>query len=242
MFLSSCELNPVRRGARRLIGSPQAMHAAVMSCFPRSQADRAGRVLWRLDQTENSVLLYIVSGMAPDFTSLVEQAGWPQAQSWRTMPYERILDSIKVGNRYSFRFTANPTHSIRTNGGTDTKRFGHITVAQQERWLLDRGIKNGFQIPQVSQASTSSPDRYSHDELGYAFQVVRRSTLSFRRTKEARTATVTLSQATYAGVLTVTDTDCLRSALVNGIGPAKAYGCGLMTLAKPPTGEARTII
>lgn len=214
------------------------MHAAVMSCFPRSQADRAGRILWRLDQNENSLLLYIVSGIAPDFTSLVEQAGWPRAQSWRTMPYERILDSLKVGNRYSFRFTANPTHSIRTQGAADTKRFGHITVAQQEQWLLNRTIKNGFEIPQVNRTMANSPDSGSAENPDHAFQVVKRSTLSFRRAKEGKPGTVTLVQATYAGVLTVVDPESLRSALVNGIGPAKAYGCGLMTLAKPPSGAA----
>lgn len=42
---------------------------------------------------------------------------------------------------------------------------------------------------------------------------------------------VKLLAVTYEGILTVTDADALRNALVNGIGREKAYGMGLMTLA-----------
>ncbi len=37
--------------------------------------------------------------------------------------------------------------------------------------------------------------------------------------------------AQFDGYLTVTDPRLLQHALVTGVGPAKAYGCGLMTLA-----------
>ena len=44
---------------------------------------------------------------------------------------------------------------------------------------------------------------------------------------------MTLALATFEGVLEVTDPDALRHGLVHGIGRGKAYGCGLMTLARP---------
>lgn len=44
-------------------------------------------------------------------------------------------------------------------------------------------------------------------------------------------APVTLTRVTYNGILQVTDPAALRRALTGGIGPAKAYGCGLLTLA-----------
>lgn len=236
MFLSSCELNPVRRGAKKLLGSPQAMHAAVMSCFPRSQAKNAGRVLWRLDQTRDSTIIYIVSALSPDFTALAEQAGWPQAQSWRTIPYQRVLDNIADGDLYSFRLTANPTHSVRGDQN-ESKRFGHVTAGQQEQWLLDRAVKNGFEIPTVGFGMAAAGSSSASPERENAFQVIQRGTLSFRRRHDGQQSTVTLRQATYSGVLRVSDTEKLRTALCKGIGPAKAYGCGLLTLAKAPTGQ-----
>jgi CRISPR system Cascade subunit CasE len=45
---------------------------------------------------------------------------------------------------------------------------------------------------------------------------------------------VSISHVTYQGVLDVTDAPALRRALTTGMGRAKAYGCGLMTLAHEP--------
>ena len=58
---------------------------------------------------------------------------------------------------------------------------------------------------------------------------VERSTAEFRRGGER----VTLALATFQGVLEVTEPEALRRHLVHGIGRGKAYGCGLMTLARP---------
>jgi CRISPR system Cascade subunit CasE len=43
---------------------------------------------------------------------------------------------------------------------------------------------------------------------------------------------VHLRTATYDGLLDVTDPDALRRTLTGGIGHGKAYGCGLLTLAR----------
>lgn len=91
--------------------------------------------------------------------------------------------------------------------------MAHVTATQQLAWLLDRADRIG-----VSLGTDENPSA----------QVVGREVRRFRR----RGSTVTLGTATYAGQLTVTSADALRSALTGGIGRAKAYGCGLMTLAR----------
>ena len=70
MHLSRIQINPARRGGRRLLGSPQAMHAAVLASFPDGEGDR-GRVLWRVDRDEHRVWLYVVSRPVPDFGHIV---------------------------------------------------------------------------------------------------------------------------------------------------------------------------
>jgi CRISPR system Cascade subunit CasE len=42
---------------------------------------------------------------------------------------------------------------------------------------------------------------------------------------------VTLTRVTYDGALEITNTDAFRTVLTEGIGRARAYGCGLITLA-----------
>jgi len=216
-FLTRFEINKVRRGARDLLSSPHRLHAAVLNAFPaahRTPADE-GRVLWRLDQDEHSTLLYVLSPHEPDLTHLVEQAGWPTTQGWDTRDYTPLLNRVAVADRYAFRLTANPVRSQRRKAtATRSQRYAHVTVTQQTQWLLDRADKHGFTVPAGVE---KEPDVAVHA----------RHTWRFTR----QSSTVTLSTATFEGLLEVTDPQALRAALVHGIGPAKGYGCGLLTLA-----------
>ena len=64
--------------------------------------------------------------------------------------------------------------------------------------------------------------------------VVRRERPVFNRNRpnEGGHDRVTINRTVYEGVLHVTDAEVLRRVLVTGIGRSKAYGCGLMTLAR----------
>ena len=63
--------------------------------------------------------------------------------------------------------------------------------------------------------------------------LVDRRVENFFRVKGEDKRPVTLKLATFQGTLKVTDPRALRSALANGIGRAKGYGAGLLTLARP---------
>lgn len=214
MFLTRMALNGARRGAWKLLNSPQAMHAAVLSGFPPESGPVPddGRVLWRVDRLQNAIWLYVSSPSAPDFTHIVEQAGWPTQRAWETRDYTPFLSRLAAGQQWRFRLTANPVHAVRDAAGS-AKRFGHVTAAQQERWLLERSERNGF----VVTVGANGPD----------VAVTRRDRRVFRR----ESSTVTLDTAQFDGHLEVVDADALRRALREGIGRAKGYGCGLMTLA-----------
>jgi CRISPR system Cascade subunit CasE len=216
MYFTRMALNPARRGTRFFQASPQAMHAAVLSAFPPGVVTQSmeGRVLWRLDRSRHEVFLYMVSPEPPDLTHLIEQAGWPTSSTWETRNYAPMLGQITAGQRYAFRLVANPVRQPREAelGG---KRVGHVTAAQQQEWLMDRVERSGFRI---LEAAEETP----------ALVVSDREVKKFSR----GSATVTLSTARFDGRLEVTDAGLLRKALAMGIGPAKGYGCGLMTLAR----------
>lgn len=216
-FLSKIELNARKRGARRLLMSPQAMHAAVEASLPPSARQPGRRFLWRLDTFGMRNDLYVVSPGEPDFGHLVEQGGWERrgGKEWISKPYGRLLSQLEAGQTWVFRLAANPTHRGRTATG-EKKLFGHVTWAQQTEWLLQRAAANGFSIPLEA-------------NRGPAVDIVGRKDLRFKRGSEG--ASVTIRQATFEGLLQVEDPDLLRAALTGGIGRAKAYGCGLMTLA-----------
>ncbi|MGW5122358.1 type I-E CRISPR-associated protein Cas6/Cse3/CasE [Streptomyces noursei] len=231
MFLTRFRLNTARMGARRLITSPQSMHAAVMASFaqkPDHQGD-GPRVLWRLDQQSRSeVLLYIVSPDRPDLTHLVEQAGWPTTGSWQTKPYGPFLARLAADDTWAFRLTANPVHSIRRNDAEPTKRTAHATPRHQLDWLLKRQVDAGFEIVEKAERRPDGLEGAWHEVV-----VHNRSDLAFskRNESDARVHKVTLTRVTFDGRLRVLDPDAFRRTLTLGLGKAKAYGCGLMTLA-----------
>lgn len=211
MILTRTYLNIRRAGAKKLLGSPQAMHAAILSGFPPTV--EPGRPLWRVDAHDPlRPTLYVVSANRPDLTHLQEQAGWPSQDVTESAVYDSFLERLAPGQIWSFRLTANPTH--RTTIGDSSKVVAHVTVNQQLQWLLGRAERLGV--------SFGTADRPS-------VQVVGRDLRRFAR----KGATVTLGTATFAGRLQVESAAALRTALIEGIGRAKAYGCGLMTLAEP---------
>ncbi|MER7835363.1 type I-E CRISPR-associated protein Cas6/Cse3/CasE [Streptomyces sp. NPDC096040] len=232
MFLTRFRVNTARTDARRLLSAPQTMHAAVMASFPQvlPTAEQTPRVLWRTDRNATAeVLLFVVSPDRPDLTHLVEQAGWPAAAAsgtpgWETYAYTPFLERLEKGTDWNFRLTANPVHHARTHDGQPTKRTAHLTPRHQLQWLLARQDPAGFRV-------LSNPDNRRITEHGNEHQITVRDQRSLNFGKRSAPGRVTLTTVTYDGRLQVTDPDALRHVLTSGLGKAKAYGCGLMTLA-----------
>lgn len=197
--------------------SPQKLHAAVESSFPPGAAED-GRPLWRIDRLGSALYLLVLSSGKPDFSHIVEQFGWPGSeQKWETKNYARLMERIEAGQRWQFRLRANPVHSIKQSNSLHThektkrgKVYAHVTVHQQEQWLLERALKYGFSLHEGS------------------FRVVQQEVRQFLRQRKP----VTLGIATFEGILEVTDVAMFLRALARGIGRAKAYGCGLLTIAR----------
>jgi CRISPR system Cascade subunit CasE len=219
MFLTRLRINPARRGARALLVSPQKMHAAVLAGFADPPVGASGsRVLWRVDEDDrHTVRLYVVSPDRPDLSHLVEQAGWPTTEPWQSRPYDGLLQSLAKGQQWAFRLTANPVRSRRRTAESERSQpFGHVTVAQQLGWLTDRAERGGFTIV--------------GNELGEPNLLVHRRRM-WRFTRVRGERPVTINAVTFDGVLEVTDPEALRRTLTAGLGRAKGYGCGLLTLA-----------
>lgn len=220
-WFSALQLNPQRRQARRYIGDPQSLHAAVLNAFPpQSVPTGDARILWRLDASDWDQTLYIVSPEKPDLAALHESSGWEQAPP-RITEYDRFLSALKKGQQWEFRLRANPVKSLPVEGGRG-KVIPHVTAAQQLGWLAKKAPRHGFSI-----GSDDDPD-------GFSAQVTGRTDRRFSRKSKDSGArrTVTIRQAQFDGVLVIEDVETFRSALTKGVGRGKAYGCGLITLKR----------
>lgn len=212
MYLSRVYLDQERIETMKAIYRPRLLHGAVEQGF----AGKRQRRLWRIDRLDEDCQLLVLSGEEPDFAHIVEQFGFPDSEPlWETKEYRPLLAKLKTGQSWQFRLCANPTRSSakdKDQGMARGKVFAHVTQEQQKKWLLQRAVNVGIIL----------------DEN--AFDVVQTNWYKFSNNQSEKNM-ITIRTATFEGMLTISDLERFKNVLISGIGRAKAYGCGLMTLA-----------
>jgi CRISPR system Cascade subunit CasE len=219
MYLTRVVFDGFDRRSQRLFSSPERVHALVCAA---TDAERGNaRTLWRLDSRLNrNLTMFIVSAERPDVDILGgEKGGKLDLNGFRSVDYTPFLDRIVDGQEYHFRLTANPVRSLARWESDGTPRRGqrveHRTASAQLDWLLRRMPRLG-----LAPVATAAGDA--------DVAIVGRERLRFRKQGHE----VTIATATYEGTVRVTEPALLRKALGTGVGPGKAYGCGLLTLAR----------
>lgn len=214
MWFSSIAFDPDDRRTRALLSNPQRLHAAVMrSCG--DTGNNPGRVLWRLDHKPET--LFVVSPAAPDLDQLTAQCG-PETKA-RTTSYDRFLDNLAPGSQWRFRVTINPVRSLKSvdcDRNKRGKRVALLATSSIEEWLIERSAKAGFAISEL--------------EGERVVAVTGKQWLDFIKGPDRLRVRVAMAQ--LEGLLEVADADALRKTLTSGIGRARGYGCGLLTLAR----------
>ncbi|MFC9817328.1 type I-E CRISPR-associated protein Cas6/Cse3/CasE [Streptomyces virginiae] len=246
-FLSRIRINPLRAESRKLLASPRAMHAAVQGGLPG--LPEQARTLWRLDpDNPHRPHLFVLTTDKPDWTHLVEQAGWPGAEGehYAVRDYTPLLQQLAPGRAFAFRLTANPVQNTTRpdkpttrqqtridNGGRRRGfRLGHRTAAAQLDWFLTRTARWGFDVPIAPHLDDASNFQ---GEPPRDIRITTRQRRSFGKGPgTAKEAQVVMNSVTFEGRLRITDPALLTQHLLHGIGPSKAYGCGLLTLAPLP--------
>jgi CRISPR system Cascade subunit CasE len=237
-YLSKIWLNPLRTGAQRLLRNPQAMHAAVLGGLSRQPVTE--RVLWRLeDNGRHRAAVLVLTQSTPSWEHLVEQAGWASSDEEQALvrSYKPLLDRVVRGREFAFRLRANPVTAIRhpqkpspsqrqlLEGGGRIRgfRMPHRTAECQLAWLRERIGHWGFE-PVDNSAGVAD------------VHLSARKRLVFTRRSDDTARQVTIETATFEGRLRVAEVDLATASLLGGVGPARAYGCGLITLAPLPGG------
>jgi CRISPR system Cascade subunit CasE len=234
-FLSRIRINPFRQKSRELLANPHKTHGAVLAGLPDPEVERP---LWRWDTgRERRPYLLVLTHTVADWAHLVEQCGWPAADGDHviTRDYTPLIRQLGEGREFAFRVTANPVQNVPAPAQESTPepsakpgravRKGHRTAAHQQRWFLERAERWGFQVPP---ALLDDPEADDVPDM----RITQRQRLSFAKRKGGKP--VILTTATFEGRLRITDSELFTRTLLRGLGPAKAYGCGLLTLAPLP--------
>lgn len=116
--------------------------------------------------------------------------------------YQEYDIKPRAGLTLQFRLTANPSKRDRNLN----KRIGLYKYDEQRDWLIKAGLRSGFAI----------------DRCDILFQE--------RAVGMKGSGYIDVLRVGYDGTLTVTDDELFHKALMEGIGHAKAWGCGLLTV------------
>lgn len=223
MILTRLFLNPRSREVQRSLADSHELHRHVLSMFGEVDVAPARaelKVLHRLEPSDgrNVVKLLVQSKLPPDVsrlpaTFLDPAAGGDAAAS---SSLATIFELMRPGARYRFRLRANATRKIDTKSGPDGRRRHGRRVpvrGDEERiaWLVRHLSAAGLRVP-------------TDDLLGPAISI--RPEGSVRGGGD-----LTHESHLFEGVVEVVDADKVREAICAGIGPGKAFGFGLLSLA-----------
>lgn len=220
MFMSRVTLRTdstsLKEVARLLAGGGYRVHQALWRLF--GEDSEATRDFLYHQQTDSTI---------PAFFMVSEQAPQDRDGLWsiETKPYRPQLEP---GQRLGFSLRVSPIVSRRDASGRQRRHDVVMDLKRQypdpqERppqaelvqraslqWLENRLDRLGFTV----HPDTFLAEGYRQHELAKPGNKVRFSTVDFQ------------------GVLTVTDPERMLVALYDGIGPAKAFGCGLMLVRR----------
>ncbi|TBV08938.1 type I-E CRISPR-associated protein Cas6/Cse3/CasE [Phytopseudomonas dryadis] len=203
MYLTRLTLDPRSAQARRDLGDAYDMHRTLARAFVADAGSSPARFLWRLEAGGNAWSTPVVLVQA------ATEGDWSALHAlpnYLQRPVEsKCLDLaqwVEGGARYRFRLQANPT--VTRQG----KRYGLLGEDEQLAWLGRQGERNGFS---VEAALVTGSDRLAS------------------RKGDSR---ISLQRACFEGRLQVQELTAFSRALTAGIGPAKAFGCGLLSVAR----------
>lgn len=229
MYLTRLILNPRSRAVWRDLSDCHAMHRTVMSGFPDLEDDSARDklgVLWRLESQNRAGLpeLLVQSEVLPHWSKLPDDYLHRVPDNPSCKDVGAAYSALESGRLLRFRLLANPTRKIDTRTGPDGKRRNGRRVeltSEEDRlaWLQRKAASGGFELVQVAMGSALD------------VQVSPAMRLGGWRRHEAEKRRLTFGAVSYEGVLKVVDAALFRQTIENGIGTAKAFGFGLLSVA-----------
>jgi CRISPR system Cascade subunit CasE len=245
LYLSRLALDPRQRVVQRDLADCYAMHQRILSGFPDGSIEDNARerfgVLYRIESPRQGPAALVQSRVVPDWSRL--PVGY-LAQPALVKPLDAAYAALREGTTLLFRLRANVVKRISNRNTTQAERWRGKRVelrreADQLAWLGRKGDEAGFRLITVRAhpGLSDAPEAGREDSPAVSDARVELGGIAHGSRREAGgvTHTISFGGITFEGRLVVTDAVRFRSALELGLGPAKAFGFGLLSVAPVPT-------
>lgn len=206
MYLSQLRLYALDPRTTKLLGNRYRLHAAIMRGY--SEASSEDRVLFRVEPLLGRSAwqdILVQAQSAPNWEDLLNDYGSACQINTKTFLFNAVS-----GKRYRFRLLANPT--INRN----RKRYGLVGEVARREWLERRAAPCGLRLLDYTVIDDGLLPIWKRDD-GH---------------EKKRDTRLTIHTARYEGRLEISDPKAFEQTLKKGIGAAKGFGCGLLSLAE----------
>ncbi|QFX79497.1 type I-E CRISPR-associated protein Cas6/Cse3/CasE [Streptomyces sp. SYP-A7193] len=206
--LARIRLNPHSRAVQRDLSNATDMHRTLMRMVPDGLGDsprQAAGLLYRLDVTDNFNTL-LVQAATLDPTRLPNDYGHTDVKDLTP-----VFNALQKGLAVRYRIVVNPVKTERLpleNKGQRGKRIA-LTGPDADQWWAHRAHEAGLHLTTALPTPVAAVHGRGNNASAARHHLVR-----------------------YDGTATVTDPDALAEAVLVGIGRAKSYGAGLLSLAR----------
>ncbi len=222
---------------------PYGQHQLVWKFFdlPREQKPTQVPFLFRAELQDGLPLLYVLSRTEPR-----DDSGKWRIQSKDYRP------ALAMGDRLAFKLRANPTVArlgdvvlgrdgapkLRTSGlkaGQPKHRSKRHDVVMDAKQRMDWKALPPDERPSLAHLAYEAGAgwlREREERLGCRFNPASLRVDGYRTHRMNRKRGISLSMVDFEGEMQVTDLERFTPILFNGVGPAKAFGCGLMLVRR----------
>jgi CRISPR system Cascade subunit CasE len=203
MYLSQCVLNTIRPI------NPYQLHKKIWRLFPEQDGEQRS-FLFRVENLGQTGVQKI----------LLQSKLEPQSVSGDFLllqSKEINLDGLYKQSKLRFMLRANPTKRIKDKNEKPTNQ-GKVRVA----------IINELEIVAWLRRQLQDCAEIKDNELS----ILRQDLLSFSKNKDKQQHFGKIQTVTYTGLMSITDNEALMNKMLSGIGPAKVFGCGLLSIAR----------
>lgn len=207
VWLTRIVLDTRHRAVRADLRDAVKLHKRVMTLIPDGLGDQAraqAGVLFRLEEGRNGSFILVQTRQQPDPSRLPDGYGTTAVKA-----LDPLIERLRPGMPVHYRIAANPSKRLaKADERHKAKQVIALSGTAAEEWWARKAAEHGLTLSSLL-ATPVPAARGQSNEGNLVRHVITR----------------------FDGLAVITGPERVRTAMCEGIGRGKSYGCGLLSLA-----------